>query len=68
MFKLVNYLEASTFMQGMGVGFLVWFGFLATNSLKMVLWEHKPFSLYLLTIFHDFFVFLIMGGILAVWA
>ena len=27
----VNYLEASTFMQGMGVGFLVWFGFLATN-------------------------------------
>ena len=64
---LISYLGASTFGQGAWLGFLVWLGFFVTSKLGMVLWDNKPFSLYLLYIFHDLVVLLIIGGILAVW-
>ncbi len=63
----VGYFGASTFSQGMMLGFLVWLGFFVTKSLGMVLWESKPAKLFFLNIFHDLVVLLIVSGILAVW-
>ncbi len=64
----VEYLGANTFGQGAWLGFLLWLGFFVTIKLGMVLWENKPFSLYLIHVFHDLIVLLLIGGILAAWA
>ena len=64
----ISYFGATTFEQGCWLGFLVWMGFFVTSKLGMVLWENKPFSLYLIHILHDLLALLIVGGILAVWA
>lgn len=63
----VDYTQSTTFGQGMQTGFWIWIGFVATRSLGMMLWENKPFKLYLLTIFYDLVNLIIMGGILAIW-
>jgi len=60
-------LGASTFSQGMMIGFWVWLGFFATTMLGSVLWEKKPFSLYTINVSYHLVNLLIIGGILAVW-
>jgi hypothetical protein len=60
----------STFV-GMGissallVAFWIWFGFYATSSLGMVLWENKPFKLYLINNGFNLLSLLAMAVILA---
>jgi|SRR3989344_4728299 len=63
----VDYADATSFGLGMQVGFWVWLGFFAPIMLGIVLWENKPFKLYLLNIFHYLVVLLINAGLLAVW-
>jgi len=58
---------ASTALEGAMIGFWVWLGFFATTMLDMVLWEKKPFKLYLLKAAHMLVVLKVMGAILAVW-
>ena len=60
-------LGASTFLQGMLIGFWIWLGFFATTMLGSVLWEKKPFSLYAINVSYHLVNLLIIGGILAVW-
>ena len=52
---------------GLMAGFWNWLGFIAPVTLGMVLWEGKPWKLWLLLNAYDFLSLLIMGVILAVW-
>ena len=63
----VGYAGAKTAMDGVVLGFWVWFGFFATTQLGMVLWENKPFKLYLINTLHYLVTLAVMGAILAVW-
>ncbi len=63
----MNFLNVVTFSQGVLLGFLIWLGFLATTMFNIVLYEKKPFKLYLINAGHYLAVLLISGGILAVW-
>lgn len=61
----IEYTKANTFVQGSIVGFWVWLGFFATTMMGVVLWEGKPWNLYLINSSHYLVVLLINGGILA---
>ncbi len=63
----VFYTGATSFILGMQTGFWIWLGFLATTTMGMVLWDNKPWSLYVLNNGYNLVVLLLMGGILAVW-
>ncbi|MDP3734714.1 MAG: DUF1761 domain-containing protein, partial [Nanoarchaeota archaeon] len=63
----VDYTEAATAAAGAVAGFWIWLGFIATVTLGMVLWENKPFKLYLLNNAYNLLGLVIMGAILAVW-
>lgn len=63
----VDYLGANTFGLGMQTGFWVWLGFVATSMLGTVIWEGKPWKLYLINAGYYFISLPLMGGILAVW-
>ena len=63
----VGYTQAITAVEGMQTGFHLWLGFIATVMIGIVLWEGKPFKLYLINALHYLVVLLINGAILAVW-
>ena len=50
MAKFASTLQISTAAGGAVLGFWVWLGFFATTSLGSVLWENKPFALYLINV------------------
>lgn len=58
--------EATTWQAGAVLGFLIWFGFLATTMINVVLWERKPFRLYMLNAGNYLVSLPLMGAILAV--
>ncbi len=64
---IVDYAEAATWLDGLQAGFWIWLGFVATVMLGGVLWEGKPFKLYLIGAAHELVSLLVMGVILAVW-
>lgn len=69
-FVLAHFVDiagASTVLEGVQAGFLIWLGFIATVMLNSVLWENKSVKLYVLNIAHYFVVLIVMGAILAVW-
>ena len=63
----IKYSGATTFTAGMKTGFWLWLGLLATTQLGMVLWDRKPFKLYLIHTIHYLVVLALSGGILAIW-
>ena len=63
----VNAANANTATAGAFIGFLAWLGFNATEKLSMVLWECRPFSLYVLNTAHGLVTLVVMGSILAVY-
>ncbi len=64
----VDYAEATTISGGLQAGFWAWLGFVATVTLGSVLWENKPFKLYLLNNAYNLVSLLLMGALLAMWA
>jgi hypothetical protein len=58
---------AATILEGAQIAFHIWLGFVATVLLNSVLWEGKPFKLYILNIAHYFVALIVMGAILAMW-
>jgi hypothetical protein len=52
---------------GMTVGFWSWLGFVAPITLGIVLWENKPWKLWVINASHYLVVLMIMGIILALW-
>ncbi|MEK6950039.1 MAG: DUF1761 domain-containing protein [Nanoarchaeota archaeon] len=63
----VDMAKAASVLDGAQAGFWAWLGFVATVMLNKVLWEGKPFKLYLLDAAHYLVALLVMGSILAVW-
>jgi len=52
---------------GLRAGFWIWLGFIVTSQINSVLWERRPFKLYLINIGHYLVGYLILGSILALW-
>lgn len=65
--NIIDISGSTTFIEGMLVGAGCWLGFVATVSLNMVLWDAKPFKLYLLHILNYLVSMTVAGGILSVW-
>ena len=53
--------------QGAAVGFFNWLGFIATTTLGVMVYERRPFGLYLITNGWQLLALVVMGAILAVW-
>ena len=62
----VDYAGATDWMGGLQLGFWVWLGFNAPVMIGSVLWENKPFSLYLINTGYYLVSFVVMAVILAV--
>lgn len=61
------YLTTERLMAGLAVSFWSWLGFVAPVTLGVVLWEGKPWQLWLLNNGYYFLALLAMGAILGVW-
>ena len=53
---------------GLQAGFWMWLGFQGTLTLGSVLWERKPFQLWVLNNGYNLIALLLMGLILGYWA
>ncbi len=58
------FLGVTTVSDGMFVGFLVWFGFIATTLVSRVVWSKQPFKLFMIDGGYRLLGYLVMGGIL----
>jgi uncharacterized membrane protein YecN with MAPEG domain len=64
---------AGTFMQiggvfaGMLVGFMNWLGFIVPVSLSIVLWDNKPWKLWLINAAYYLVGIVLVGAILGLW-
>jgi len=63
----VAYAKPASWIEGLQTGLWIWLGFLATTMLGMVLWEGKPFKLYVLNTAYYLVSLAVMGAILAAW-
>lgn len=61
------YLNVTGISAGLQAGFWSWLGFIAPVTLGSVLWDGKPWKLWLLNNAYQLLLLLIMGTILAVW-
>lgn len=57
---------ASTLMEGIYVGFLVWLGFFVTTAIGGILWENKTVELFLINVGYNLVGLAISGILLAV--
>ena len=62
-----TYLHASGISAGLTAGFWNWLGFIAPVTLGSVLWEKKPWKLWILNNAYYLVLLSIMGVILALW-
>ena len=61
------YLNASGISAGLMAGFWNWLGFIAPVTLGVVLWEGKPWKLWMLQSGYYLVTLLVMGTILGIW-
>lgn len=64
--QFLNLGKASTVKDALQIGALIW-SFVAVGSLSMVIWEGKPFKLYLINVGHILISILISSAILVSW-
>ncbi|OHA21318.1 MAG: hypothetical protein A2849_03215 [Candidatus Taylorbacteria bacterium RIFCSPHIGHO2_01_FULL_51_15] len=62
-----SYFETSGISAGLMAGFWSWLGFVAPVTLGSVLWDGKPWRLWILNNGYQLLLLLIMGAILALW-
>ncbi|OGY43315.1 MAG: hypothetical protein A2729_05340 [Candidatus Buchananbacteria bacterium RIFCSPHIGHO2_01_FULL_39_14] len=63
----IRYTGSMSALEGLQAGFWLWLGFIATVMVNSVLWEEKPWKLYLLNVAYYLVSLLGMGVILASW-
>jgi len=63
----VSLAGATSVTAGMTLAFWLWLGFFATTQMGDVLWNNKPWKLYLLNASYYLVELLLMAGILGVW-
>ncbi len=59
----IDYTQATTISAGLATGFWLWLGFIATVSLGTILWESKPFMLYVLNNAYNLLALILMAVI-----
>jgi hypothetical protein len=65
--RLVKYAGAESVGFGAALGFLAWVSYIAVTSFSAMLYEHRPFKLWLIGNGYQLVALLVMGGILAAW-
>jgi hypothetical protein len=65
--QVIGLANATDVMSGGVVGLGMWLGFVAPVTLSTVLWDNKPFALWVLNSGHYAVALALMGVILAVW-
>ena len=63
----MNYLGTEGISAGLQTGFWNWLGFIAPVTLGSVLWDGKPWKLWVLNNAYNLLSLLVMGVILALW-
>jgi len=58
---------ASTYPEGMLIGFILWLGFIAAPLWASYIYEGRPFKLYAINTGYWLVCLLVSGGLLAVW-
>jgi Protein of unknown function (DUF1761) len=61
---LIGFLEVNTALDGLFVGFGIWFGFVATTQLSAVIWKKEAFGLFLIDSGYYLISFCIIGAFL----
>lgn len=61
------YMKVEGFSAGLSVGFWNWIGFVAPVTLSSVLWDGKPWKLWVLNNGYHLVTLLVMGVIIALW-
>jgi hypothetical protein len=64
---IVNLANATTVIEGIAVGVLVWIGFVVTLETGELIWEKIPFKLFMIRIGNHFVALSLAGIILALW-
>ena len=64
---LIDMTISTTLVEGMTIGFWAWLGFAATTLVNGVLYEKKPWSLYIINSGYLFAAYIAMGAILVLW-
>jgi hypothetical protein len=64
---LVEFYVLARLGGGVSLAFWIWLGFAATKNLGAVLWERKPWSLWVLNSAYDLIGLLIGGWIIGMW-
>jgi hypothetical protein len=64
---LILFTRSNSLLQGMEVGFWIWFGFVATIGAAEYTSEKRPLALYVLNASYHLLSLIIMGGILGVF-
>ncbi len=67
MLGIIKWAGVITIQGALAVGFITWLGFVATMTLNEILWQKKPFKLYILNNAHNLFKFLVVAIILTIW-
>lgn len=62
-----SYLHMSGISAGLQGGFWSWLSFVVPTTIGMVLWEGKPWKLWIIIVSAWLVTLLVMGSILAVW-
>jgi len=65
--RILVHTEATTLVAGIETGFLIWLGFIATFALDGVLFEKRPFKLYLINSGYYLVGLMLMGAVLGLW-
>ena len=64
---IVYLANATTVVEGVGVGLLVWVGFVVTLEAGELIWEKIPFRLFAIRIGNHLMALSVAGAILAIW-
>ncbi|HIH25913.1 DUF1761 domain-containing protein [Candidatus Woesearchaeota archaeon] len=64
---LLNLVQAVNVKTGIHLGLLIWLGFIATVTSSSVIWEKKPFKLYIIGNGYNVVNLVVMSIILTLW-
>ena len=64
---LIDMTVSTTATEGMTLGFWVWLGFAATTLINGVLYEKKPWSLYIINSGYLLAAYVSMGAVIVLW-
>ena len=64
---IIKWAGVITVQGALMVGFITWLGFVATMTINEILWQKKPFQLYILNNTHNLLKFLVIATILTLW-